>query len=281
MDYRLSPSDLTFLYEGCKHCFVLKVRYGIGQPSIPIPAVFSRIAVLQKDYYSGRRTEDICSSLPPGVVTYGEKWVRSSTLELSGCSSTCHINGRFDIVAQLDDGSFAVLDFKTGSPSEEKSEMYARQLQAYAVALENPAKGELKLRPVSKLGLLYFIPDKCAQPMMTRQILEGELHWVGIERDDAAFMGFLEEVVRLLDGPLPEPQPDICEWCAYRERTGHLLVREHTTGTARVVERPTPACPLCDGPMRLKTGRYGDFWSCLEYPRCKGTRDVQAVLRNK
>ena len=60
MNYRLSPSDLTFLYEGCKHCFVLKVKHGIPQPSIPLPSVFSKIAALQKDYYSDRRTEDFC-----------------------------------------------------------------------------------------------------------------------------------------------------------------------------------------------------------------------------
>ena len=57
-DYKLSPSDLTYLYDGCKHCFVLKVKHGIQQPSIGLPAVFSTIAGLQKDYYSGKRTEE-------------------------------------------------------------------------------------------------------------------------------------------------------------------------------------------------------------------------------
>jgi hypothetical protein len=51
MNYRLSPSDLTFLYDSCKHCFVLKVKHGISQPSIPLPGVFSVISALQKDYY--------------------------------------------------------------------------------------------------------------------------------------------------------------------------------------------------------------------------------------
>jgi hypothetical protein len=57
MNYRLSPSDLTFLYDGCKHCFVLKVKYGISPPAIPIPGVFSIIASLQKNHYAGQRTE--------------------------------------------------------------------------------------------------------------------------------------------------------------------------------------------------------------------------------
>ena len=77
MNYRLSPSDLTFLYEGCKRCFVLKVKHGIAQPSIPLPGVFGTISYLQKEHYSEKRTEDICPNLPPGVMRYGERWVQS------------------------------------------------------------------------------------------------------------------------------------------------------------------------------------------------------------
>ena len=86
MNYKLSPSDITFLYEGCKHCFVLKVKYGIAQPSIPLASVFTKIASLQKEYYSGERTEEFCPDLPPGVVRYGEKRVRSHMLKLPGCA---------------------------------------------------------------------------------------------------------------------------------------------------------------------------------------------------
>src|SRR5713226_6313805 len=108
MEYRLSPSNLTFLYDGCKHCFVLAVKHGISQPSIPLPGVFSIIASLQKNHYSGRRTEDFCPQLPPGTVTLGEKPVRSVPVRFDDLGSTCYIGGRFDIVAELDDGSYAI-----------------------------------------------------------------------------------------------------------------------------------------------------------------------------
>jgi len=218
MDYRLSPSDLTFLFDGCKHCYVLKVKHGVPQPSIPIPGVFSIIASLQKDYYSGRRTEEFCPELPPGVVTHGEKQVRSAVLGFEDLESTCHISGRFDIVAELDDGSYAVMDFKTGNPSDEKAEMYSRQLHAYAFALENPAEGALELSPVVRLGLLYFTPDQCRYMGNDRQVLEGQMIWLEIEKDDEAFRSFLREVVSLLDGPIPAPDPENCDWCRYRSR---------------------------------------------------------------
>jgi ssDNA-binding Zn-finger/Zn-ribbon topoisomerase 1 len=32
-------------------------------------------------------------------------------------------------------------------------------------------------------------------------------------------------------------------------------------------------CPDCDGDMVSRTGKYGTFWGCKDYPKCKGTRD--------
>ena len=33
-----------------------------------------------------------------------------------------------------------------------------------------------------------------------------------------------------------------------------------------------PRCPQCEGEMRLRKGRFGQFWGCLRYPSCRGTR---------
>jgi len=74
--YKLSPSDLTFLYEGCKRCFSLKVKHGVNQPSMPLPGMFTIIAGLQKDCYTDVRTESICNDVPPGKITLGEKMDR-------------------------------------------------------------------------------------------------------------------------------------------------------------------------------------------------------------
>lgn len=40
---------------------------------------------------------------------------------------------------------------------------------------------------------------------------------------------------------------------------------------------PVPGlkCPLCGGPMVARSGRYGDFYGCASYPRCKGTRKME------
>jgi DNA topoisomerase-1 len=35
-------------------------------------------------------------------------------------------------------------------------------------------------------------------------------------------------------------------------------------------------CPVCEKPMQLRDGRYGRFYSCIDYPTCKGVRNMQA-----
>jgi hypothetical protein len=158
--YKLSPSDLTFSYEGCKRCFYQKVVSGIAQPSIPLPSIFSKIAGLLKDHYDGKHTSELHVALPSGIVSLGEKYVRSEAIQLPNHKASCYINGRFDIVLSFNDGSYGVIDFKTSNPSKESANMYGRQLHAYAYALEHPAVNALALSPVTKLGLLYFYPDK-------------------------------------------------------------------------------------------------------------------------
>ena len=36
----------------------------------------------------------------------------------------------------------------------------------------------------------------------------------------------------------------------------------------------TPVCPVCSSDMRKRNGRYGRFWGCSKYPKCRGTRNL-------
>ncbi len=166
------------------------------------------------------------------------------------------------------------MDFKTGNPSDDKAEMYSRQLHAYALSLENPAKDALKLSPVTCLGLLYFTPDKCHYVGNDRQVLGGQRTWIEIKRNDNSFHAFLRERVSLLDSPLPSPDPDKCDWCRYRSKL--LTVQSSSTELKNkdLITLSLPICPQCGGPMRSCKGKYGDFWGCLNYPDCRGTRQI-------
>jgi ssDNA-binding Zn-finger/Zn-ribbon topoisomerase 1 len=44
--------------------------------------------------------------------------------------------------------------------------------------------------------------------------------------------------------------------------------------------KPVPYCPECGGQMALRRPKphqdFEPFWGCTDYPRCKGTRDIDS-----
>jgi hypothetical protein len=115
-----------------------------------------------------------------------------------------------------------VVDFKTAPAKDEHILLYARQLHAYACALENLADGALCLKPISRLGLLVFEPNEFAR-RNGNCLLSGGLQWIDVPRHDAAFLKFLGEVVQVLEQPEAPGGNPSCSWCGYRDasrRTG-------------------------------------------------------------
>lgn len=222
MNYKLTPSDLTFSYEGCKRCFYLKIVNNITQPSIPLPSIFSQIASLLKNYYDGKHTSELHVDLPPGVVSHGEKYVRSQVIQLPNHKSTCHINGRFDIVISFEDGTYGVIDFKTSNPNKETANFYKHQLQAYAYALEHPAPGKLYLFPITKLGLLYFYPSSINQQSIEHLFYRAEITWIEIKKDEKGFLQFIDRVLDVLELPEAPEQSPGCQWCDYLSKLNRI-----------------------------------------------------------
>ncbi len=215
--HKLSPSDFAFLWQECKRCFYLKVVRGFGRPRSGMPGIFSVIDSRMKDCFQGERTENIVEGLPPGQVAFGEKWVQSVPIETPGFGSTIYIRGKFDTIIRFDDDTYAVVDFKTTAPKKTSIFMYARQLHAYAYALENPAPDKFALGPVTKLGLLCYQPNEFANLGGGSASLKGSLTWWEIKRDDAAFMKFLNDIHKVLDLPEPPAPSEKCLYCKYRD----------------------------------------------------------------
>jgi len=222
MNYRLSPSDLTFFYEGCKRCFYLKMVHNIAQPSIPLPSIFTQIASLLKNHYNGKQTSELHVAIPPGTVSYGEKNVRSQIIQLPNHNDTCYISGRFDIVVSFEDGTYGIIDFKTSNPNMESASLYSRQLHAYAYALEHPDPSAFSLYPITRLGLLYFYPSSIDQQCIERLSYEAEISWVEINKDEQGFLDFIDELLDVLELPAaPEHSPE-CQWCRYTNKLSRI-----------------------------------------------------------
>jgi hypothetical protein len=211
--WALSPSDFAFLWDECQRCFFNKVVLKQPRPRAPFPGVFTRIDQAMKAFYLGERADALVSAMPPGVIGGGDRWVKSEPIVPPGAATGCLIRGRVDVLVAGDDGSTAVIDFKTAEPSPANLEKYSRQLHAYALALERPASGPATM--VSALGLLCFLPTSFAAVRETAT-LHGDLRWIEVERDDEAFFDFLAGVLVVLErasAPLPSGS---CPWCAWR-----------------------------------------------------------------
>ena len=185
---------------------------------MPLPSIFSKIAGLLKNHYTGKHTSELHAALPPGTVSHGEKSVRSEIIQFRNHSATCSISGRFDIVVSFDDGTYGVIDFKTSNPNTESVYLYIRQLHAYAYALEHPAPHALALAPVTKLGLLYFYPSSISQESIEQLSYEAEITWIEIRKDEDNFLEFIDGVLDVLELPeAPEHLPN-CQWCGYIDK---------------------------------------------------------------
>lgn len=217
--FKLTPSMLSFLPDDCLRCFWLRARNGLYGPSMPFPTVFERYHALLQHYFVGRCPSTLSPDLPPGRCLGYETWVKSRPLDLPGINNSCYLHGRLDHLVRFDDDTWGVIDYKTTSITDDHVKKYARQLHAYAWALEQAAPGELCRTPVSRLGIL------CIDPVDLEHYVPGEdarfrlrTRWVPVERRDEAFAHFLSRIVSFLSRPdPPDPSPG-CSCCKYFHR---------------------------------------------------------------
>jgi hypothetical protein len=220
--YKLSPSDLTFLWDECPRCFYLKIVKGFNRPATAFPSIFSKIDKLMKGFFTAKPTSEITKDLPPGRVIFAEKWVNSKVLDIPGTSVGVYIRGKFDTLVEFDDGTYGVVDFKTSEPKASHVKFYGRQLHAYATALEQAAAGKLSLEPISRLGLLIVAPSNIFRTGDGGIAYGGEVTWLEIPRNDEAFMDFLQEVASLVGQPEPPDAHPKCGFCNYRQASREI-----------------------------------------------------------
>jgi len=220
--WTLSPSEFGFLWEECRRCYYLKVTQKYNRPGA-FPKIFQAIDAQMRLRFDGKRTEEVLPELPPGKLDCGDQRVQSIPIRLPNRNCSLQIRGKLDAIVRFDDGSIAVVDFKTAAVSGRNVETYTRQLSAYAYSLENPAPGFLGLRPVRRLGLLIFEPQAFSSESSAASF-SGSLHWQEIPVSHDAFLKFMREVAAVLDLTAPPPPTEGCAWCAYRadaRKKGH------------------------------------------------------------
>jgi CRISPR/Cas system-associated exonuclease Cas4 (RecB family) len=205
----ISPSDLTFGLSTCKRCLWIKYWYKVILPgAFPLVGTFS---AMQEKNFRGFSTTTISSSLRPGKVTKLGEWVRSTHLKVDGETTRWRINGKYDLVAENDDGTVALIDCKVSDSTRDSGEFYAPQLEAYAYALEQPANG--RAIEVASIGLLVWKPEKVIEQMGAFGISMKQTY-IPVDRDVEKFTNVIGELIEMLEGPLPDAGLE-CVTCNY------------------------------------------------------------------
>jgi hypothetical protein len=214
---KLSPSDLTFLWDECPRCFYLKHIHRINRPAAPFPSIFGVIDRLMKAHYAGRPTSELSPSLAPGNVSVSEKWLESLPISLPGHTLSCFLRGKFDALIHFDDGTHGIIDFKTSEPKPSQIPFYSRQLHAYAYALEHPTPRKLGLSPISCLGLLVESPHATLSATTDEISFNFVTTWLEVPLSRESFIEFIDQVLSLLELPEPPPASEKCAYCQYRQ----------------------------------------------------------------
>ena len=144
----LAPSELDYKAKKCQRCFYLEKNKKIATKAFP-PPVFSRFDVVQQAYYKDKNTSDLTKELPEGRIMNKDELhgrVVSETLK-DNKGRNFILGGRPDIVIKFDQGGYGIIDFKTTKISEDKSENYKHQLEAYAQIFSKPGATKSKKHP--------------------------------------------------------------------------------------------------------------------------------------
>ncbi len=206
----ISPSDLTFGLSTCKRCLWIKYWHKVTMPgAFPLVGTFSS---LQEKAFRGVSMQDIDPSLRPGRVTKLAEWVKSKPLVINGEESRWRILGKYDLVAENEDGTVALIDCKVSDSARDSGEFYSPQLEAYAYAMEIPAAG--KALQVATMGLLVWNPNKVVGTSALDYAFGVSQKYVPVPRDHEKFLHVIGDFINVLEGPLPLPGPT-CTTCNY------------------------------------------------------------------
>lgn len=66
--------------------------------------------------------------------------------------------------------------------------------------------------------------------------------------------------------------------CKMNQKVFELLGKELSGAGTLGVKSAVKLCTDCGMPMKKRTGKYGEFWGCTGYPRCRHTENISDTL---
>jgi hypothetical protein len=189
----LSPSDLSYFWSDSKVGFYDKYVLEINRPRQSFPSIFNHIDLMMKNAFDNKRTLDIVTGAPDGILTHDDISVQSKPISIGDYK--VGFKGKMDCLLMHDDGTCSVIDYKCTHISDYLKSIYFLQLASYALCLESPLYGEPK--KVKNLGIIGFEPTDFSFTQ-SKGSLEGSLAWAEIPFDKNRYKHWLAEELKPL-----------------------------------------------------------------------------------
>ena len=210
--FNFSPSEFAFGYAGCKRCYYDQKVNNI-KVSLPFPSVFSKLDILQKNFYHDKSSDLLGGKIASGVIKTDYSRTQKSKILQDNKGRKFQLKGRIDAYVKHKD-SFSIIDFKVTDIDEKKIDTYATQLLAYAIMFDQPDEGFLKLNPIIDLGIFCFEPDTMVDHQNAPNF-KMKTQFYLIERDDKKMFEFITMIIDMLEGENPTSK-EKCSICKVR-----------------------------------------------------------------
>ena len=210
--YTFSPSEFAFNYAGCKRCYYDQKVHNI-KVSLPFPSIFSKLDILQKNYYHNKPSALISKNLEEGTIKTDYAKTQKSKIFEDEKGRKYYLNGRIDAYVKHKD-FYSIIDFKVTDINQKKIDTYSTQLLAYALMFEYPGENSEKFTPVKNLGIFCFEPDTIIEHNHEPNF-KMRTQYYPIQRNDQKMFSFMTEVIDLLEGKPPASDPK-CTVCKVR-----------------------------------------------------------------
>ena len=183
---------------------------------VPFPGIFSKLDSLQKNFYHGKSSKVLSETLEEGeIIGDFNKMLKSDILyDLKDRPFT--LSGKIDGYIKHKD-SFTIVDFKTTKINENKIDAYATQLQSYALMMEKPREGSLKLSPIKRLGIFCFEPSDITELDKHNCNMVMDTKWFEIPRDDKDLIGYITKVQDVLLSKSKPKSSETCGICNFKK----------------------------------------------------------------
>ena len=210
-----SPSEFAFGFEACNSCYYDKKINGI-ELKVPFPGIFSKFDSLQKKFYHGKSSKILSDKLEEGEIVgdYNKRLQSEILYDLKDRPFT--LSGYIDSYIKHKD-SFTIVDFKTTKIDENKIDTYATQLQTYALMMQKPKEGSLKLAPVKRLGIFCFEPSDITELGKNNCNMVMDTQWFDIPRDDKDLIGYITKIQDVLYSKTKPKSSPTCNICNFKK----------------------------------------------------------------